>query len=158
MGFIDSFKHFSQSNDNLLDDKLLIQKLLRKNFFLSPDSSIEEAIKNLRNRSLTGMPVVDNDLKLVGFFSEQDCLRYLYGSFYFNEQVACVGDLMATEVKVINEFSSLEDILKLFIQNPFHVYPVLNVDGKYLGLLTRTDLLAEIYAIMDHMYQKSSAA
>ena len=64
MGFIDSFKHFSQSNDNLLDDKLLIQKLLRKNFFLSPDSSIEEAIKNLRNRSLTGMPVVDNDLKL----------------------------------------------------------------------------------------------
>ena len=158
MGFIDSFKHFSENNEGLLDEKLIIKKLVRSSHYLSPNSSVEDAIKSLRNRSLTGMPVVDDHLNVIGFFSEQDCLKYLYGSFYFNEQVACVGDLMAKEVKVISDSNSLEDVLKLFIQNPFHVYPVIDTEKKYLGLLTRTDLLAEIYAIMDHMYQKSSAA
>ena len=142
MGFIDSFKHFSENNEGILDDELIIQKLVRSNYCLSPDSSVEEAIRTLRNRSLTGMPVVDDDLNVIGFFSEQDCLKYLYGSFYFNEQIACVGDLMSRKVKVITDSNSLEEVLKLFIQNPYHVYPVVDGEKKYLGLLTRTDLLA----------------
>ena len=121
-------------------------------------TDIENAIGTLRNRGVTGMPVLDSNNNVTGFISEKDCLKYLYGAFYFNEISGDVSKYMNKDVKCISEDTDLATILKLFIENPYHVYPVTNIQKKYIGIISRTDLLVEIYAIMDFMYKESSAA
>jgi CBS domain-containing protein len=94
----------------------------------------------------------------VGFFSEKDCLRYLYGAFYFNQLGSRVEKFMNQNVISIQESFGVSEILKMFIENPFHIYPVVDEDNKLIGTISRTDLLSEIYAIMDVMFKQSSAA
>ena len=96
--------------------------------------------------------------ELIGFFSEKDCLRYLYGAFYFNQLGSQVEKFMNQQVISIKEDNGVADILKLFIENPFHVYPVVDENNYLVGTINRTDLLREIYAIMDLMFEQSSAA
>ena len=157
MGFMDNFKIFSGHKDGL-DDKELIKKLVTQNYYISPNDNIEDAIKSLRNRSVTGLPVVDDQMKVVGFISEKDCLKFLYGAFYFNQHSGNVFSHMNKDVIVVQDDVDLPSILKLFIEKPYHVYPVVDEQKKYVGMIKRTDLLAEIYAIMDILTKQSSAA
>jgi len=155
MSFIDSFKRFSSSAKNFDEGKIL-KSIIKPNCFIRDDSTIEDCIRVLRNRSVTGMPVVDVQNQVVGFISEKDCLKFLYGAFYFNEISGEVSKYMNKNVSCIHPDMDLPTILKMFIDNPFHVYPVVDNNKKYLGILTRTDLLTEIYAIMDVMYNKAA--
>ena len=157
MGFMDNFKVFS-GHENGFNDSDLIQKLVTKNYFISPEDNIEDAIKGLRNRSVTGLPVVDDEMTVVGFISEKDCLKFLYNAFYFNQYSGNVSSHMNRDVIVVDINVDLPTILKLFIENPYHVYPVVDEQKKYIGMIRRTDLLAEIYAIMDILTKQSSVA
>ena len=157
MGFIDNFKLFS-GNDSKFDEQKLIKGIIKPNFFIKKNSSIDDSIRILRNRGVTGMPVVDERNNVIGFISEKDCLKYLYGAFYFNEISGDVSKYMNKNVQCIEEGTDLPTILKLFTENPYHVYPVINKEKKYIGILSRTDLLTEIYAIMDFIFKESSAA
>ena len=155
MGFIDSFKRFSDSGQKI-DDSKILKNIVKPNCFIKEGASIEDCIRVLRNRSVTGMPVVDKNNQVVGFISEKDCLKFLYGAFYFNEISGEVSKYMNKDVTCIDNNMDLPTILKMFTDNPFHVYPVVDSNKKYLGILTRTDLLTEIYAIMDFMYNKAA--
>jgi len=153
MGFIDNFKMFSKSGQKL-DESKLLENIVRPNCFIKENTSIEDCIRTLRNRSVTGLPIVDDSKKVIGFISEKDCLKYLYGAFYFNEISGEVAKYMNKNVICVEKSTNLPTILKMFTENPYHIYPVVNEEKKYIGILTRTDLLAEIYAIMDVMYNK----
>ena len=155
MSFIDSFKRFS-NNGQQINEEQILKNIIKPNCYIKESSSIEECIRVLRNRSVTGMPVVNSNNMVVGFISEKDCLKYLYGAFYFNEISGEVSKYMNKEVVCINESADLATILKMFTDNPYHVYPVVGAEKKYQGILTRTDLLTEIYAIMDHMYNNAA--
>ena len=155
MGFIDSFKKFADSGQNV-DESKILKSIIKPNCFIREKSSIEDCIRALRNRAVTGMPVVDQNSRVIGFISEKDCLKFLYGAFYFNENSGEVSKYMNKAVICIDDEMNLPTILKMFTEHPFHVYPVIDVNKKYLGILTRTDLLTEIYAIMDYMYNKAA--
>jgi predicted transcriptional regulator len=155
MGFIDSFKRFADAGQKL-DDQKILRNIIKANCFIREDSSIEDCIRVLRNRSVTGMPVINNNHQVVGFISEKDCLKFLYGAFYFNEISGDVSKYMNKNVTFITSNMNLQTILQMFTDNPFHVYPVVDDNKKYMGILTRTDLLTEIYAIMDLVYNKAA--
>lgn len=155
MGFIDSFKRFSEGGQRI-DDSKILKNITKPNCFIREESTIEDCIRVLRNRSVTGMPVVDKNNLVKGFISEKDCLKYLYGAFYFNEISGEVSKYMNQDVLCINDSMDLPTILKMFTDNPYHVYPVVDSNKKYQGIITRTDLLTEIYAIMDFMYNKAA--
>jgi CBS domain-containing protein len=157
MGFIDSFSRFSKKPTEI-DEKKIIASIVMNSPTVPKSLSIEEAIDVLQKSKQTGVPVTNESGKLVGFFSEKDCLRYLYGAFYFNQIGSPVEKFMNQQVVAIKEDFSVTDILKLFIENPFHVYPVVDKENILIGTISRSDLLSEIYAIMDVMFEQSSAA
>ncbi|NIP24910.1 MAG: CBS domain-containing protein, partial [Phycisphaerae bacterium] len=45
---------------------------------VTKDTPIYEAMELLIKHEITGMPVVDDDMTLVGVISEKDCLRLFY--------------------------------------------------------------------------------
>lgn len=157
MGFIDSFSQFSGSS-NGIDEKKVVRSIIKNSPTVSSSLSIEEAIDVLQLSKQSGLPVTNSRGELVGFFSEKDCLRYLYGAFYFNQLGSRVEKFMNQNVITIQENYGVSDIVKLFIENPFHIYPVVDEGNKLIGTISRTDLLREIYAIMEVMFKQSSAA
>lgn len=105
---------------------------------------VAEAVERLLDTHQMGGPVLDDKNKLVGFVSEQDCLKQMIESTYFREQVARVKDIMRTEVLTIKPYDSVLELAQQMLGEKPKIYPVLDDDGDLLGIIGRTDILNAI--------------
>ncbi|WP_417684633.1 CBS domain-containing protein [Pseudidiomarina gelatinasegens] len=111
----------------------------------APDMSIEAAVSILLQSSQRGGPVVDEQNKLVGFLSEQDCLAAMLRDTYHNEQSATVSDCMYQgEVVTVDANTSVTDLAQQMTANKPKMYPVINTDRQLVGVITRSDILRAI--------------
>lgn len=88
--FKDYFTYVPVLHDKNLDETVssklndTVAKLLRNNRIttLSPENSLEDAIKVISQHHFKKIPVVDADNRVVGIFSRGDALRTLYKGFF----------------------------------------------------------------------------
>ena len=87
------------------------------------------------------MPVVDDDMLLVGIISEKDLLRLLHT--HEAEKDKTVEDFMTEPAIFFQENESLEDICDLMIANQFRRVPVTSASrkGHLVGVVSRPDVL-----------------
>ncbi|CAK0831653.1 unnamed protein product, partial [Prorocentrum cordatum] len=52
-----------------------------------------------------------------------------------------VHDVASTEVIVLRSFEPLEKVMQLLLQTSFSAYPVVDADGRLVGIVNRTKLL-----------------
>jgi len=110
---------------------------------------IHEAIKTLVDNNITGLPVVDDDMTLVGIISEKDVLRILANMDLLmmlddvKKSVATVEDFMTTEVVAFEEYDTLADVCDCLIKKNFRRVPILS-DGEVVGIISRRDLVKYI--------------
>ena len=108
-------------------------------------TSVEDAMKVLVNSRITGLPVVDSEGKLVGIFSDYDVLTQLAappstGAAHFSEPIR-----YSTGIQGVDEKTPLETILQHFVDSRFRRLPVLNQQGRLVGIITRRDLMKLFY-------------
>ncbi|WP_016954965.1 CBS domain-containing protein [Catenovulum sp. SX2] len=121
----------------------------------SVDMNIAEAVERILDIDQSGGPVLDSRGKVVGFLSEQDCITQMIESTYYREQVAKVGDIMATEIKSVKPYTSvLEVAQKMALSRP-RIYPVIDDDGHLLGTITRHQIMK---AIDTHLHEAYNMA
>lgn len=108
---------------------------------LTPNMPIEEAVERLLNASLAGGPVIDENKRVVGFLSEQDCLAHMLEGTYHKERSATVADCMHTEVVTVNSDSAVLDLAQQFGSNRPKIYPVVDYQNRLQGVITRTQVL-----------------
>ncbi len=108
-------------------------------------TSIEEALKFLVNSRITGLPVVDEEGKMVGVFSDYDVISQINESGEQKPETFKQAIRYSTEVKAIGEKTELGEILELFMQTRFRRLPVISRDGKLIGIITRRDLMKLFY-------------
>lgn len=122
---------------------------------------VEEAIRLLMDRKVSGMPVVDEAGRAVGFISDGDIMRYLAdrhplvtsaysvimlaneGSFdeRLRELIALPVSAIATEGVVgVPVDASLEEACNLLAQHKLKKVPVLEA-GRVVGTVNRSDVL-----------------
>lgn len=111
---------------------------------LSIDMPVAEAVEQLLLSKQTGGPVINNQLELVGFLSEQDCLGQMITSSYYREQVCRVADIMKTPVQSVNGNDSILELAQTMIDEKPKVYPVLDDIGTVIGTINRTEVLNAI--------------
>lgn len=109
-----------------------------------PDTPIYDAIRLMANRNLTGLPVVDADLNLVGVLSERDVLRLLYETVDRVDQT--VADYMSTQVPCLDVNASLIDLCDQLIDSHARVLP-LTENGKLAAIASRSDLIQGILRV-----------
>lgn len=88
----------------------------------------------------TGLPVVDESGRVIGFVSEQDCIHSLLESSYFCEGNPVVDDVMHREPLTVKPSDSVLDLARSMGRDKPKVYPVVD-EGKLVGLVTRNDVL-----------------
>lgn len=103
---------------------------------------IYEAGELLVANQITGLPVVEDDMTLVGVVSEKDLLRLFYADEEQRNQT--VESFMTQPAAHYEEDDSLETIIDFMLINYFRRVPVTSADGKLVGIISRPDVLEYI--------------
>ncbi len=106
------------------------------------ETPIYEAMELLINNEITGMPVVDDDMTLVGVISEKDCLRLFYADE--EEKNKTVQHFMSQPAVHYKENDSLKTVCDFMMINYFRRVPVTSKNGKLVGILSRPDVIKHI--------------
>lgn len=103
--------------------------------------TVAEAVELLLEKKQTGGPVLDDNKKVVGFLSEQDCIRQMIESSYYRERVCKVFEIMKTEVLTVKPYDSVLDLAQLMTKQKPKIYPVVDDDGCLVGAIDRSSVL-----------------
>jgi len=101
---------------------------------------IYEAIGIMVDNSITGLPVVNDDMTLAGVISEKDVLKLLYD---LQDKPGTVDEFMTGETVCFDQNDNLIDICECLIENNFRRVPIL-AEGKLAGIISRKDIIAYI--------------
>ncbi|QTX31302.1 CBS domain-containing protein [Aminithiophilus ramosus] len=134
---------------------------------LSEQATLATAIEVLARHRLTGVPVLDEEGKVVGFISEKDIVKAaLPGYFEYIQDPSFIPDfgqfqsrlkkirnepvsrLMHRDVVSFSEDDSDFFVAMTLIRNNLKRAPVIR-DGVLVGVVNRTDLLERIMIASD---------
>lgn len=116
---------------------------------ITPETTIAQAVKKMLDAKLIGAPVVDEERRVVGYISEQDCLSYMISDSYYDDQRELVKDVMKHEVLFAEPNMSIVDIAQLMCGNKPKKYPVCE-DGRLIGVINRTHVLKALLEATSH--------
>ncbi len=102
-----------------------------------PDTPIDEAGDLLEHYRISGLPVVDDQHRVVGVITEFDLLRCIAASKMHGQ----VADFMTPGVATVGEDIGLRELADLFISSGVRRVPVTSDDGKLIGVIARRDLV-----------------
>jgi cystathionine beta-synthase len=104
---------------------------------VGPNDTLLTAFKRMRSADVSQVPVVDALGKPVGILDESDVLVKVHGdSTHFNDVVA---NAMTNRLETLTPTATINELLQVFDRG--RVAIVMEGD-KFLGLITRTDLLS----------------
>jgi len=118
---------------------------------IRPDMPVFEASKTLISKNTLGGPVVDNDGQLIGWLSEQECLKVTIQVVYLNQRVATVKDVMSRDVLTVGLHDDPLKLAEQMLNNKPKNYPVLNEQKRVVGVLSRRQLLTMLINKMDEV-------
>ncbi|OEK04378.1 CBS domain-containing protein [Roseivirga misakiensis] len=109
----------------------------------SPDQSIADAMDTFLELRISGAPVVDHNGKILGILSEIDCLKILVDEAYHNlpHGRINVSNYMSAGVSTVPITADVLDVASKFLRTHFRRFPVVDVNGKLVGQVSRRDIL-----------------
>ncbi|MFJ2368956.1 IMP dehydrogenase [Microbacterium sp. NPDC087665] len=102
----------------------------------TPDATVEEVDALCAQYRISGLPVIDDDGRLVGIITNRD-MRFVSG---FERQSTLVKDVMTTEGLVTAPVGvAAGEVIALFAKHRVEKLPLIDDDGKLAGLITIKD-------------------
>jgi len=104
---------------------------------VGPDASLAEIGRLLVDGRFGGVPVVDEDERVMGFVSQTDLLNALLKPA--SEDVRA-RNLMSHPPIVVDEFLPTDEVFKILREAQIHHLPVVR-QGRLVGIITPHDIL-----------------
>jgi CBS domain-containing protein len=148
-----------------LKKRILIKDVMTKNVIaVKKDTKVSELIEILTKNRISGVPVVDEENRVIGIASEADLLfttksgkirglreflKRLIGEEYSTLSTPLSGDLkvediMTSPVITASPDMDIEEASKILSENRIKRLPVVDENGKLIGIITRHDLVSAI--------------
>ncbi|MEM7761640.1 MAG: CBS domain-containing protein [Cyanobacteria bacterium P01_G01_bin.67] len=131
---------------------------------VSPETSLEDAIKILADKKISGLPVVDAQGNLIGVISETDLtwqatgvdtppyimfldsVIYLQNPAKHNQEVhkalgQTVGEAMSDRPTTVNENQLVREAARIMHEKKVRRLPVVNDQSKLVGMITQGDVI-----------------
>lgn len=118
-------------------DEILVEEVMSSPvIYIGPRTYIRNAAKIMVKRKISGLPVVDSDLRLLGIVTKTDLTR-AYALNYSG--LLKVSDIMSSPVITVFPSHTIYRVGRLM--NQYKISRVVVVDGKIpVGVVTKTDL------------------
>jgi CBS-domain-containing membrane protein len=136
-----------------------------------PGTKMEDVVRTLKQHELPGVPVVDDDGRLVGIITEADLILQddegdlhiphyieLFGGIVFLEPLsrfehrlnkafaAKASEMMTADPDTVGPDTSVQEAAHLVHGRGHNRLPVVDDDGRLVGVVTRVDLLGALAA------------
>ena len=111
-----------------------------------PEMDLLALVDLLLIQGISGAPVVDQDGKLVGMISEQDCLRKILVGTYQGDIGGRVEDAMTSPVETVKMGASIVEVAEQMLMTNRRRFPVVDLEGRLRGQISRRDLLKAVRA------------
>jgi len=128
----------------MLENLQVKQFMTGKSIAFTKEMNLQTAVEKLLASNLIGGPVVNESGHVVGWLSEQDCLAKIIEASYYSDHSALVEDVMSDSPLSIPSTLSIVDLAQKMIHEKPKMYPVLDEDNIYVGLITRKIVLGAI--------------
>jgi CBS domain-containing protein len=117
-----------------------------KVIYITQDTPVVDAIRLMVKNNITGVPVVEDNMTLIGVLSEQDVLRLLHT--YEEEKDRTVYDFMTHPAVHFEQDEPLLDVCFCLRDNSTRRVPVTS-NNKVVGVISRSDILKYILELCD---------
>lgn len=129
---------------------------------VKPGATVEDLARLLMEHKISGVPVVDDEKKIVGIVTENDLIRknkrlhiptvvrlfdayILLGSGKAEEEIkkmaaTTVDEICTRKVVSITEETSVEEIATIMAEQHIHLLPVLS-DNTVVGIVGKADMV-----------------
>ncbi len=113
-----------------------ISKIMKTNLVtVKADAPIYDAVRMMVENKITGLPVVDDEMNLVGLISEKDVLSLLA-----EDSDGKVADFMTSQVRSFDVNDDFIAVCEVLVNNHFRRVPILE-NGKLAGIVSRRDII-----------------
>ncbi len=123
--------------------------MLRNVVTVDPQTPINTAIGILDEKHIGSLLITDNNQKCIGIFTERDAIRVVAQGVNLGLPIK---EAMTRNVTTIGEEASLEEAKRLVITHAVRHLPVVNGQGKLVGLLSIRKLLDEFFGLQSSKY------
>jgi len=132
----------SPLNENRYESVEKYMVPLSKMITFKPEQPIQDVIKIIVDKKISGAPVLNDQGGLVGLISEKDCLRIIVDQAYNNlpAETRKVSDYMTAKVQSLSPKTNVVEAAKEFLNSPFRRFTIVE-NGKLIGQVSRRDIL-----------------
>ena len=114
-----------------------------------PNITAKDAIRTLREKHVGSIVITDNDEKCIGIFTERDAIRIIAMDVSLDTPI---DQVMTKNVATIGKEASLEEARRLVISHGIRHLPVVDSEGKLVGLFSVRKLIDELYGLIATKY------
>ena len=101
---------------------------------LTLSATVGDAFKIMRENSIGGIPIVNEDMNLLGIVTNRD-LRFE------KDMTLLISNVMTTENMVTTELNDLENAENILKDNKIEKLPIVDANNKLVGLITFKDII-----------------
>ncbi len=143
MGII-NFQGKRDTSQNKQPEQILVSDYMTtKLITFKPEQSIEDVIMLLIKHKISGGPVVNDQMELIGIISEGDCMKQISESRYYNMPMNSdhtVEKAMVRNVETIDGNMNIFDAANKFVEAKRRRFPIVE-NGKLIGQISQKDVL-----------------
>jgi CBS domain-containing protein len=131
----------------MMKPKILVRDYMRSlSLYFSPSSSVENVAMTLVKHHELGAPVLDEHKRLIGFVTEQDCMKEMLNDSYYAQEHQLVSDIMSRRTVSVGPDEDITHLAEEMAGPKPKIYPVCE-DGRVIGIITRGDVLKALTKI-----------
>jgi CBS domain-containing protein len=125
-------RHYTASDE--------VKELMSQNVtVISPDERLIRAANLMYSQGVGALPVVEEDMRLIGIITERDVCRLL-GSNPKHIEKLIVKDGMSTALVYVQPEETLDGVIRRMSEYHYRRIPVVS-DGVLVGIISQTDFL-----------------
>jgi CBS domain-containing membrane protein len=151
---------YRQAVERIASSVLARDMMAREVISVRPDTPLDEVAEVMGRRGISGVPVVDEAARVLGVISEKDFLTRMgdEGPKNFMAVIAnclkakgCIvlpirakraQEIMSAPAVTVGEDTAFSAIVTVMAQKTINRVPVVDREGRLVGIVTRNDLIA----------------
>lgn len=118
---------------------------------INENTPIREVVHCLVTAGIIGAPVIDDANQVVGFVSEQDCIKEMLNDVFFCEESISVKNVMNRNVLSVAPEASVFEVAENMTKSAPKNYPVVQ-NGRLVGLISRSQILRALLEASEDCY------
>jgi IMP dehydrogenase len=136
IGVIHRFMSIEEEIEQVSRVKRSENLVIEQPYTIAPGRRLREAREIMENRGVTSLLVTTEDGNLAGILTHRDIL-------FVEDDSHLVSDLMTPGPKLVTAHPgvTLEEAKKLFLKHKVEKFPIVDDNGRLLGLITIADIL-----------------